>query len=459
VLLNLSICLAQTGVKTLIVGADLNSPDIGKRFSIDEGEGLTDILLGASPWEETVKTVTDMVIGGMTLDMAMSTPGLDRLNIITRGTRPNKTAELIGTKNFSEFLGAVRDAYDIIIIDSPAVLSSADAATLAAQADGLIVVYNPAQVPERAIKRTCAQLGRMKCNIIGIVLNCVRPALIPDVLREKYSETEADSKAEQPSVKNRGIAKVLIPVTAIIIIAALIWWKRDVFFTERPEIKVKEIVKPSKKPAEVKPRKPDRPEQKPYRAETPDTKVPVEMPVEKSVIPEEVNQKQPEVVHEHPAPDEMETGMIYHEGRFPYSVYLGSFNTTEQVRSAIDYYQKTGIPSFWVKVNLGEKGIWYRVYSGEFADKEGAEAFINEKAIKDGEIKKTAYAVYVGSFTDRERLEKEMAILSEKGYSPYVISDENYDNLFAGAFVTKTGADELSTELNTLGIANKVVLR
>jgi cell division septation protein DedD len=155
----------------------------------------------------------------------------------------------------------------------------------------------------------------------------------------------------------------------------------------------------------------------------------------------------------------METGMIYHEGRFPYSVYLGSFNTTEQVRSAIDYYQKTGIPSFWVKVNLGEKGIWYRVYSGEFADKEGAEAFINEKAIKDGEIKKTAYAVYVGSFTDRERLEKEMAILSEKGYSPYVISDENYDNLFAGAFVTKTGADELSTELNTLGIANKVVLR
>ncbi len=457
VLLNLSICLAQAGMKTLLVGADLNSPDISERFSIDEGAGLTDILLGASPWEETVKTVTDIIIGGMTLDLAMLTPGLDKLNIITRGTLPNKPGELLGTKRFSEFIGAIRDAYDIIIIDSPAVLSSADAAALAAQVDGLIVVYNPAQVSDRALKRTCAQLGRMSCNIMGIVLNYVRPALIPDVLRDKYSGAETTRKAAQPPYKKGGMAKVLIPVAAIIIVIALIWWQRDWIFKENQETKVKEIVKPIETPAEIKPQKPDMHEQKPGEAELPETKAPVETPVEKSVTPEAIEQKIPDVASEPAA--ETKTEIMYQEGRYPYSVYLGSFDSTDQARSALDKYLKADIESFWVKVNLGEKGIWYRVYSGEFPDKEGAEAFINEKAIKDGEIKKTTYAVYIGSFTDRESLEGMVNILKENDYSPYIIADENFDSLLAGAFVTKTGADELSAELTALGISNRVVLR
>jgi len=458
VAVNLSIGLAQAGLRTLLVGSDITNPDLAAWFSLDESPGLTDILLGSSQWEETVKTVTEMIIGGMTLDRIMLTPGLDKLNIITRGALPEKQGELLGTKGFSEFLDAVKSAYDIVILDSTPVISSADAATLAAKVDGTIVVYNPAQVSMRALKRTLTQLSRVRSNIIGITLNCVRSGLIPQALREKYARREVRDSEMHAPVKKKNIAKTIIPLAAIIIIAALCW-QRDLIFKERTATTVPELVKAPEKALEKKPLKPETPEIKPDDADIPASKAPVGIAVEKSVATEAVDQKQPEVAPGPPAPAETETVFIYQEGRFPYSVYLGSFNSTSQAKRAIDHFAKSGIASFWVKVNLGEKGIWYRVYSGEFTDKEGAEAFINEKAIKDGEIRKAPYAVYTGGFTDRAALEGVASILKENDYSPYIIADENFDNLLNGAFVTKAGAEELSAELNALGIANKVVLR
>ncbi|MBN1906077.1 MAG: SPOR domain-containing protein [Deltaproteobacteria bacterium] len=452
---NLSISLAQAGLRTLLVGSDLTNPDLSARFFLDESPGLTNILLGTSQWEEIVKTVTEMIIGGMTLDQVIITPGLDKLNIITRGAIPDKQAELLGTKGFSGFLDEVKSAYDIVILDSSPVLSSADAATLAAKVDGTIVVYNPSQVSMRALKRTIAQLSRVSSNIIGITLNCVRPGLIPRALREKYAGADMRDTEVHAPVKKKSLLKVLLPLVAIIIIMAVLWWQRGAIFPERPEIK--EIKKAPETPVEVKQQGPERPKAKLDELDVPDSMADVKAPVEKKATPEKIAEKQPDITPEPPA--ETETEMIYQEGRFPYSVYLGSFNSTEQAGRAIDHYAKSGIASFWVKVNLGEKGIWYRVYSGEFADKADAEAYINEKAIKDGEIKKSAYAVYAGSFTDREALEGMINILKENCYAPYIIADENFDSLLTGAFITKAGADELSAELNALGISNRVVLR
>jgi Mrp family chromosome partitioning ATPase/uncharacterized protein involved in exopolysaccharide biosynthesis/cell division septation protein DedD len=453
---NLSISLAQAGLKTLLVGADLKNPDLSERFSLDESPGLTDILLGSSQWEETVKTVTEMIIGGMTLEKVIMTPGLDKLNVITRGALPDKHGELLGSKRFGEFLDAVRNVYDVIILDSSPILSSADSATLSANVDGTVIVYNPVKVSVRTLKRTLAQLSRVSSNIMGIAFNCVRPGLIPQPLRQKYAGAEPGNRAVQPPVKKGGYAKVVISIAVIVIIIAALLWKYDAIFPQRSAIK--EIVKRPETKAEVKQQGPERPKAILDRGDRSESMATVEAPIEKKADTEKIAERQPDTTPE-PASSETDSEIIYQEGRFPYSVYLGSFDSTEQAGRAIDHYSKSGIASFWVKVNLGEKGIWYRVYSGEFADEEGAKAFINEKAIKDGEIKKSAYAVYTGSFTDREALEGMIGILKENGYSPYIIADENFDNLLTGAFVTKAGAYELSEELTALGISNKVVLR
>ncbi len=463
---NLAITLSQAGLKTLLVDSDVRNPVLSKIFTIENNPGLSDILLGTCAWQDAVKTVTDMIIGGLSMNDVMMTPGLDNLNIITRGMLPKNPSELIISQKFIEFLGEVEKEYDIIILDSSSLISTANATFLGTQVDGVLIVNRPEIVSKKILKRTTAQLKQVNCKLMGIVLNCVKLNWIPETLRDKYSSYDLSGNQTQPVDKkikqengektNRRI-KVLLPLTAILLLVAGIWWQKNLLFPERyPSSKIG-VIKDSGPTAKVQPDQKDiSPEVKSGEEKISESSSNVEVPKVEETEPLRINS-----VNTADKPDSVpkEVKPEYPEGRYPYSVYLGSFNSTDQARRALDNYLKAGITSFWVKVNLGEKGIWYRVYTGEFPDKESAGAYINEKLIMDGEIKKTAYAVYAGSFTEREGLEGMINILKENEYSPYIIADENFDNLIAGAFVTKEGAEELSAELTTLGISNSVVLR
>ena len=156
-----------------------------------------------------------------------------------------------------------------------------------------------------------------------------------------------------------------------------------------------------------------------------------------------------------------EANQEYQEGSYPYSIYLGSFKTVERAERAVEQYAGKDIYSYPVKINFTKKGIWYRVYSGYFPDAESAGVFVEENKIQDAEIKKTAYACCIDSFTDNESLENYMRLLREKQFFPYVITDhiDNVHFLFSGAFITRKAAEELSEELHAAGINNSVVSR
>ena len=60
-------------------------------------------------------------------------------------------------------------------------------------------------------------------------------------------------------------------------------------------------------------------------------------------------------------------------------VYVIHFSSMKDRESATKEAQKLGaalgVPAHAVEVDLGEKGIWYRVVIGEFADVDAARAF------------------------------------------------------------------------------------
>ena len=60
--------------------------------------------------------------------------------------------------------------------------------------------------------------------------------------------------------------------------------------------------------------------------------------------------------------------------KFPYSIYLGSFKTIDRARMAVSIFQQKGISPYWVKIDLGSKGKWYRVFAGHFQSRDEAEA-------------------------------------------------------------------------------------
>jgi len=186
VAINLAITMAQAGMKVLLVGSDLRKPVIGRVFGVEMTPGLTDVLLGNYPWRDTVKSVTDIIMGKMTPDEVMMTPGLDNLHIITSGPIPPNPAELIESGRLTDFTEEAKEDYDMIIFDTSPILSTADAAILGAKVDGVLLVYRVGTVSRGLLRRSTAQLTQVQCNVLGVVLNGMRPELSPDFQDYKY---------------------------------------------------------------------------------------------------------------------------------------------------------------------------------------------------------------------------------------------------------------------------------
>ncbi|NNG06884.1 MAG: AAA family ATPase, partial [Desulfobacteraceae bacterium] len=186
VAMNLAITMSQAGTKVLLVGSDLRKPTVDKAFGVEMTPGLSDILMGNYPWRDTVKTVTDIIMGQMSPDEVMMTPGLDNLHIITSGAIPPNPAELMDSKRFIDFLQEAKEEYDVVIFDSPPILSTADSAILGANADGVLLVYRVGAVSRGLLKRSTAQLEQVQSNLVGVVLNGMRPDVSPDFQDYKY---------------------------------------------------------------------------------------------------------------------------------------------------------------------------------------------------------------------------------------------------------------------------------
>jgi cell division protein FtsN len=151
---------------------------------------------------------------------------------------------------------------------------------------------------------------------------------------------------------------------------------------------------------------------------------------------------------------------VYSPGSFPFSVYLGSFQTREKAEEAIAQYSSKGLSPFWVKVRLGDKGTWYRVYSGYFNDVEQAQRYIDQNDLTEAAIKNTAYADLIGGYNDGYDLRYMRQKIEALGYSPYTLKEQdNRYFLFVGAFLTEEGAEEQLEELRSDGILSSIVKR
>jgi hypothetical protein len=131
---------------------------------------------------------------------------------------------------------------------------------------------------------------------------------------------------------------------------------------------------------------------------------------------------------------------------YPYSIYLGSYKSLERAERAISEYREKGLSPYWVKIDLGEKGVWYRVFSGYFQRREQANEFIKQKQIAGSE--------------SRHTIEEEKGRLSKLGYCPYVIPRGNGEALLCvGAFYQKARAQRQHAELASKGIHSEIVER
>ncbi|WP_088188387.1 CpsD/CapB family tyrosine-protein kinase [Desulfosporosinus sp. FKA] len=153
---NLAVSIAQTGKSVLILDADLRNPTQHKIFGIDNGRGLSVALFEDEDFRDYLK---ETEVSGVT--------------VLTGGPIPPNPAELVGSKRMKQLIQDASQEYDVILIDTPPVVAVTDAAILAQEADGVIMVVASGEVSKEYAQTAKEQLDKVGAKILGVVLNKV----------------------------------------------------------------------------------------------------------------------------------------------------------------------------------------------------------------------------------------------------------------------------------------------
>jgi len=207
ILLGLAVSLSQMGIKTLILDCDLRRPSINKMLGIERDVGINEVVSGEVKIEQATKGLTDIMMGKLGFDDTLKTPGLDNLYIITSGHIAANPSELLSSRKMQQLIDDMKNAYDIVLVDAPPVLSITDAAILAPKTDGVVLVYEMGRTARSALLRSKIQLESVGAKVLGVVLNHISPetyldtGYYPYYYHYKYKYYKADEKEEAANSK------------------------------------------------------------------------------------------------------------------------------------------------------------------------------------------------------------------------------------------------------------------
>ncbi|GAA2841273.1 polysaccharide biosynthesis tyrosine autokinase [Leucobacter komagatae] len=153
---NLAIVLAESGVRTLLIDADLRRPRLANILGLEGSVGLTTVLSGRVDLHDVVQTVP---VGA----------GLD---VLTSGMIPPNPSEMLGSEKMERLLAAASGEYEVVLLDSPPLVSVSDPAGLATLVSGvLLVASGDGRLHKDQFKRSLEQLRLVRAKLFGLVLN------------------------------------------------------------------------------------------------------------------------------------------------------------------------------------------------------------------------------------------------------------------------------------------------
>jgi polysaccharide biosynthesis transport protein len=159
---SIAVCAAVLGKRSLLLDLDFRHPSILRELGGKAETGVLDLLVENRPSTEVIQRI----------------PGLELDYLPVRG-RPADPLALLTGKQIPRLLGDLRQSYDCIVIDSPALLAITEARLLASLADKVVFVVKwgstRRDVARSALRllRTKNPLGRKRASVAGAVVTQV----------------------------------------------------------------------------------------------------------------------------------------------------------------------------------------------------------------------------------------------------------------------------------------------
>lgn len=181
---NLALSLAQQdGLKVVLVDLDLRKSTVHRWLGLEEPPQGTSTVLSR-----------DGVLNGALLQLQSP-----RLAVLPSGPTPEQPAELLGSTAMKRMVAALRNEFDVVIIDTPPVMMVADAGIIASQADGVLFVVRAGRTQRKTVRQTLAILTQMKATLFGCVLTHVEhylPGYYGYYHYRRYHETSKETNGK-----------------------------------------------------------------------------------------------------------------------------------------------------------------------------------------------------------------------------------------------------------------------
>ncbi len=150
---HLATSLARSGLRTLLIDADLRSPTIHRLFSQPLGAGLSEILRGDVEWAD-----------------AITATAVDKLSILTSGRCDRLTIELLSQGRLGPLFAQLKEQFDFVIVDTSPILLVADGLIVAQHVDAALFSIFREVSSKTKIAAAAERLQWLGVRVLGAVV-------------------------------------------------------------------------------------------------------------------------------------------------------------------------------------------------------------------------------------------------------------------------------------------------